>query len=142
SNMSSSIKKLMGLQPKMVHVINDEQTKDISIKEVKIGDILIVKPGEKIPVDGIVKEGFSLVEESSITGEPVPVEKRKGSSVFAGTTNQKGSFQLIAEKVGFETLLGQIVRMVQEAQGSKAPVQKLVDKIAGVFVPAVIGFAI
>jgi P-type Cu2+ transporter len=142
SNTSSSLKKLIGLQSKMVHVIKDGGTTDISIKKVKIGDILIVKPGEKVPADGMVSEGSSLVEESTITGEPVAVEKRKGSPVFAGTINQRGSFQLIVEKLGFETLLGQIIRLVQEAQGSKAPVQKLVDKIAGVFVPAVIGIAI
>ena len=142
SNTSSALKKLMGLQPKMVHVISNEGTKEISIKDVRTGDILIVKPGERIPVDGKVTEGSSFVEESTITGEPGPVEKTKDSPVFAGTINQRGSFQLTAEKVGSETLLGNIIRKVQEAQGSKAPVQRLVDKIAGIFVPVVIGIAI
>ena len=112
------------------------------ISSVQKGYIIVVRPGEKIPVDGEVSEGSSFVDESMITGEPVPVEKTKGAEVFAGTVNQKGSFQFIAKKVGGETLLSQIIKMVQEAQGSKAPVQKLVDKIAGIFVPIVIGIAI
>src|SRR5690606_38336000 len=100
------------------------------------------KPGEKIAVDGKVISGVSFVNESMISGEPVPVEKSKGSSVFAGTINQKGSFQFEAEKVGGDTMLAHIIKMVQDAQGSKAPVQKLVDKIAGIFVPVVIGIAV
>ena len=143
SNTSSAIKKLMGLQPKTVTlVLEDDATKEIPVAEVKPGYILLVKPGEKIPVDGVVTSGQSFVDESMITGEPVPVEKIIDEKVFAGTINQKGSFRFRAEKVGAETLLAQIIKMVQQAQGSKAPVQKLVDKIAGVFVPIVIGISI
>lgn len=143
SNTSSAIKKLIGLQPKTVIKINDDGTEiSIPIKEVVKGDKLLVKPGDKIPVDGIVLDGSSYVDESMISGEPVPVEKLKGEAVFTGTINQKGSFIFLAEKVGGETLLAQIIKMVQEAQGSKAPVQKLVDKIASVFVPVVIGISI
>ncbi len=143
SNTSSAIKKLMGLQPKTVTLIlEDDKSEEIPISQVKAGYILLVKPGDKIPVDGIVSTGESFVDESMITGEPMPVEKKKGEKVFAGTINQRGSFQFKAEKVGAETLLSQIIKMVQEAQGSKAPVQKLVDKIAGIFVPVVIGIAI
>jgi Cu2+-exporting ATPase len=143
SNTSSAIKKLMGLQPKTVTLILDNnQTQEIPVSQVKANQILLVKPGEKIPVDGVIITGASFVDESTITGEPVPAEKSIGSKVFAGTINQKGSFQFNAEKVGAETLLSQIIKMVQEAQGSKAPVQKLVDKIAGIFVPVVIGISI
>lgn len=139
ANTSSSIKKLIGLQPKTVHkVLTDGQTREFLISKVNRGDIILVKPGEKIPVDGAVRQGSSFVDESMITGEPVPVLKEKNSKVFAGTINQKGTFQFITEKVGSETLLSSIIRLVQEAQGSKAPVQKLVDKIAGIFVPVVI----
>jgi P-type Cu2+ transporter len=143
SSTSSAIKKLIGLQPKTVTlVLEDEATKEIPVSQVKPNYILLVKPGEKIPVDGVVTSGQSFVDESMITGEPVPVEKSSGSKVFAGTINQKGSFRFRAEKVGAETLLAQIIKMVQQAQGSKAPVQKLVDKIAGIFVPIVIGISI
>lgn len=143
SNTSSAIKKLMGLQPKTVTLmLEDGQTKELPVSQVKQNYILLVKPGEKIPVDGEVTGGQSFVDESMITGEPVPVEKKTGDKVFAGTINQKGSFRFRAEKVGAETLLSQIIRMVQEAQGSKAPVQKLVDRIAGIFVPIVIGISI
>lgn len=142
SNTSSAIKKLMGLQPKTVRVISDGVERDISIAQVEVGDRILVRPGERIPVDGIVASGSSFVDESMISGEPVPVEKKKGEKVFAGTVNQKGSFQFAAEKVGGDTILAQIIKMVQEAQGSKAPVQKLVDKIAGIFVPVVIGIAV
>lgn len=143
SNTSSAIKKLMGLQPKTVTlVLEDGHTKELPVSQVKTNDILLVKPGEKIPVDGAVVSGSSFVDESMITGEPIPVEKKNEDKVFAGTINQKGSFQFKAEKVGAETLLSQIIKMVQEAQGSKAPVQKLVDKIAGIFVPIVIGISI
>ena len=138
SNTSSAIKKLMGLQPKTLKAIIDGEEKEIPISSVQKGYTIIVRPGEKIPVDGQVISGSSYVDESMITGEPVPVEKTKDEAVFAGTINQKGSFQFIAEKVGGETLLSQIIKMVQEAQGSKAPVQKLVDKIAAIFVPVVI----
>jgi P-type Cu2+ transporter len=143
SNTSSAIKKLMGLQPKTVTLmLEDGHTDEIPVSQVKKNFVLLVKPGEKIPVDGEVTGGESFVDESMITGEPIPVEKNTGAKVFAGTINQKGSFRFRAEKVGAETLLSQIIKMVQEAQGSKAPVQKLVDKIAGIFVPIVIGISI
>lgn len=142
SNTSSAIKKLMGLQPKIVRAIVDGVEQEIPIAVVKVGYKLQVRPGEKIPVDGVVVSGSSYVDESMISGEPVAVEKKVGEKVFAGTINQKGSFQFEAEKVGGDTILAQIIKMVQQAQGSKAPVQKLVDKIAGIFVPIVIGIAI
>ena len=143
SNTSSAIKKLMGLQPKTVLLVGaDGHTTEVPIAQVKVNDLLLVKPGEKIPVDGKVDNGNSYIDESMITGEPVPVAKKTGDPVFAGTINQKGSFRFRAEKVGANTLLAQIIKMVQEAQGSKAPVQKLVDRIAGIFVPVVIGIAI
>lgn len=142
SNTSSAIKKLMGLQPKTVRAIVDGVEQELPISAVRVGHIIVVRPGEKIPVDGKVVSGSSFVDESMISGEPVPVEKSGGESVFAGTINQKGSFQFAAEKVGGDTILAQIIKMVQDAQGSKAPVQKLVDKIAGIFVPIVIGIAI
>ncbi|MGN6604487.1 MAG: heavy metal translocating P-type ATPase [Ginsengibacter sp.] len=142
-NTSSAIKKLMGLQPKTVTVVHDGgHQMEMPIASVQVGNRLLVKPGEKIAVDGLVTSGSSFVDESMISGEPVPVEKKQGEKVFAGTINQKGSFQFKAEKVGGDTVLAQIIKMVQEAQGSKAPVQKLVDKIAGIFVPAVIIIAI
>lgn len=142
-NTSSAIRKLIGLQPKtVVRILDDGTMQEVPLKAVQEWDILLVKPGDKIPVDGIVVEGDSFVDESMITGEPIPVEKSEGAEVFAGTINQKGSFRFRAEKVGSETVLAQIIRMVQEAQGSKAPVQKLVDKIAGIFVPTVIGIAL
>lgn len=142
SNTSSAIRKLMGLQPKTLKVIENGEEMEIPIAEVQVGQTILVRPGEKIPVDGKVSKGSSYVDESMITGEPVPVQKSKAEKVFAGTVNQKGSFQFTAEKVGGETLLSQIIKMVQEAQGSKAPVQKLVDKIAGIFVPIVLGISI
>ena len=133
----------MGLQPKTVMVIQPDGTeKQVAIEEVNVGAIILVKPGEKIAVDGMVISGHSYVDESMLSGEPVPVLKKENEKVFAGTINQKGSFQFKAVKVGKETMLAQIIRMVQDAQGSKAPVQKLVDKIAGIFVPIVIGIAI
>ena len=142
-NTSSAIKKLMGLQPKTVIVIEDDGTeKQIAIEDVEAGNIILVKPGEKIAVDGMVVSGSSYVDESMLSGEPVPVLKKENEKVFAGTINQKGSFQFRAVKVGKETMLAQIIKMVQDAQGSKAPVQKLVDKIAGIFVPVVIGIAV
>ena len=142
-NTSSAIKKLMGLQPKTVIVIQADGTeKQTAIEEVNADDIILVKPGEKIAVDGMVTSGSSYVDESMLSGEPVPVLKKENEKVFAGTINQKGSFQFEAVKVGKETMLAQIIKMVQDAQGSKAPVQKLVDKIAGIFVPVVIGIAI
>lgn len=142
-NTSSAIKKLMGLQPKTVTVILADGTeKQTAIEDIIVGDIVLVKPGEKIAVDGLVVSGSSYVDESMLSGEPLPVSKKENEKVFAGTINQKGSFRFKAVKVGRETMLAQIIKMVQDAQGSKAPVQKLVDKIAGIFVPAVIGIAI
>jgi len=142
ANTSSAIKKLMGLQPKTVKVIIDGSEQELPIAAVKVGHLIQVHPGEKIPVDGLVKNGSSFVDESMISGEPVPVEKITGEKVFAGTVNQKGSFQLEAQKVGGDTILAHIIKMVQQAQGSKAPVQKLVDKIAGIFVPIVVVISI
>ena len=140
---STAIKKLMGLQPKTVtKILADGSEEEVPIREVEVGDVLVVKPGEKIPVDGEVTEGSSFVDESMITGESIPVEKVKGQPVYAGTINEKGSFCFRADKVGGETVLANIIRMVQEAQGSKAPVQKLVDRIAGIFVPVVMGIAV
>jgi Cu2+-exporting ATPase len=142
-NTSSAIKKLMGLQPKTVTVIHPGDHHVVKAVElIQPGDILLVKPGEKIAVDGKVTGGTSFVDESMISGEPLPVEKSTGDEVFAGTINQKGSFRFEALKVGADTMLSQIIKMVREAQGSRAPVQKLVDKIAGIFVPIVILIAI
>ncbi len=142
-NTSNAIKKLMGLQPKKVTVLMpDGVQKQIPVEQIQKGDVVVVKPGEKIAVDGVVTEGNSYVDESMLTGEPVPVLKSAEEKVFAGTINQKGSFRFRAEKVGAETMLAQIIKMVQDAQGSKAPVQKLVDKIAGVFVPVVMAIAV
>jgi len=143
ANTSSAIKKLIGLQPKTVFkVLPDGEIREFLVTKVKPGDIILIKAGDKIPVDGKVTEGDSFVDESMITGEPVPVLKEKESYVFAGTVNQKGTFRIVAEKIGSETLLSSIIRLVQEAQGSKAPVQKLVDRIAGIFVPVVVGISI
>ncbi len=143
SNTSFAIKKLMGLQPKTVRLLRDDGIEsEVTIASVKVNDTIVVRPGEKIAVDGVVINGISYVDESTITGEPIPAEKKSGDKVFAGTINQKGSFQFKAVKVGADTVLSNIIRMVQQAQGSKAPVQKLVDKIAGIFVPIVIGIAI
>ena len=142
-NTSSAIKKLMGLQPKTVTIITSQDvSKEVPIEQIRPGDIILVKPGERIAVDGIVTEGNSYVDESMLSGEPVAVAKQKGAKVFAGTINQKGSFRFSAEKVGTDTLLAKIIHMVQDAQGSKAPVQQLVDKIAGIFVPVIIGIAV
>jgi Cu2+-exporting ATPase len=142
SNTSSAIKKLMGLQPKTIRVLRDNKEIELKISEVLEGDLVIVRPGEKIAVDGVVTEGTSFVDESMLTGEPLAAEKKPGDKLFAGTINQKGSFTLKAEKIGSGTLLAQIIKTVQEAQGSKAPVQKLVDKIAAIFVPTVILIAL
>jgi Cu2+-exporting ATPase len=140
---SSAIKKLMGLRPSTVlREGSNGQTSEVPIADVNVDDILVVRPGESIAVDGEVIGGESYVDESMLSGEPVPVAKLAGAQVLAGTINQKGSLRMKARKVGAATLLAQIVRTVQDAQGSKAPVQKLVDKIAGVFVPVVIGIAL
>ncbi|WP_026461368.1 heavy metal translocating P-type ATPase [Adhaeribacter aquaticus] len=142
SNTSSAIKKLIGLQPKTVWLVEGNSEREVAISTIQKGNTLLVRAGEKVPVDGEVSSGTSFVDESMITGEPVPVSKQTGDKVFAGTINQKGSFRFIAEKVGSETLLAQIIKLVQDAQGSKAPVQKLVDKIAGIFVPVVFVIAL
>ncbi|WP_299761547.1 heavy metal translocating P-type ATPase [uncultured Pontibacter sp.] len=142
SNTSTAIKKLMGLQPKTVWRVEGDQEREVPISQVQKGDLLLVRSGEKIPVDGEVSQGASYVDEAMLSGEPVPVAKGKGDKVYAGTINQKGSFRFVAEKVGSETMLAHIIKMVQEAQGSKAPVQKLVDKVAGVFVPVVLVIAL
>ncbi|MCD7900540.1 MAG: heavy metal translocating P-type ATPase [Bacteroides sp.] len=141
-NTSGAIKKLMGLQPKTARILRDKHETDIPIEELQIKDLVVVRPGEQIPVDGNLVEGSSYVDESMISGEPVPVEKKTGSCVLAGTINQKGSFVIEATKVGSETLLARIIRMVQEAQGSKAPVQRIVDKVTAIFVPVVLGLAV
>jgi len=139
ANTSSAIKKLMGLQPKTVFkVLPSGEIREFLISKVRQGDIVLVRPGEKIAVDGQVTYGSSYVDESMITGEPVAVLKESGSKVFAGTVNQKGTFRFVAEKVGNETLLSLIIQYVKEAQGSRAPVQKLADRIAGIFVPVVV----
>jgi Cu+-exporting ATPase len=138
---SEAIKKLIGLQPKTARVIRNGEESDIPVEEVEIGDLILVRPGEKIPVDGIVKEGYSSVDESMISGESIPVEKNIGIEVIGATINKTGSFKFEATKVGRDTMLSQIVTMVQEAQGSKPPIARLADKIASIFVPAVIGIA-
>ena len=141
-NTSTAIKKLMGLQPKTVVVLHENTEKITPIEAINTGDIILVKPGEKIAVDGIVTQGNSFVDESMLSGEPVPVQKKEGEKVYAGTINQKGSFQFEAVKVGKETLLAHIIKTVQDAQGSKASVQKLADKIAAIFVPTVLSIAV
>lgn len=142
SRTSSAIKKLIGLQPKEVLVIRNGQEVVINSEEILQGELIIVKPGDKIPVDGIVKKGESFIDESMISGEPIPLEKTKGSDVFSGTINQKGVLRIIAKKVGDETLLSQIIKLVEHAQSSKPAIQKLADKVAGIFVPIVIGISI
>jgi Cu+-exporting ATPase len=139
---SEAIKKLMGLQPKTARVIRDGEEIDIPVEEVLVGDTIIVRPGEKIPVDGNVKEGKSAVDESMITGESIPVKKKAGDEVIGATINKTGSFKFQATKVGKDTALAQIIKLVQDAQGSKAPIQRLADVISGYFVPIVISIAI
>jgi P-type Cu+ transporter len=139
---SEAIKQLMGLQPKTAIVIQDNKEVIISIDEVEEGDIILVKPGEKIPVDGIVVEGYTSVDESMLTGESIPVEKNAGSSVIGGSINKNGSIQFKATKVGKDTALAQIIKLVEDAQGSKAPIAKMADIISGYFVPVVIVIAI
>ena len=140
---TASLKKLIGLQPKNAIVVAADGTQtEIPISRIRVGDLLAVRPGEKIAVDGAVCEGDSYVDESMLSGEPVAVTKQKDAKVFAGTINQKGSFRFRAEKGGADTMLSHIIHLVQEAQGSKAPVQQLVDKIAAVFVPAIMTIAV
>ncbi|MGO1479308.1 heavy metal translocating P-type ATPase, partial [Senegalia sp. (in: firmicutes)] len=139
---SEAMKKLMGLQAKTAKVIRDGEEKDIPVEEVEVGEIIIVRPGEKIPVDGQIVEGKSTVDESMLTGESIPVEKAMGEEVIGATINKHGTFKFKATKVGKDTALSQIIKMVEEAQGSKAPVQRLADKVSGIFVPIVVVVAI
>jgi Cu+-exporting ATPase len=139
---SEAIKTLMGLQARTARVIRGGLEQDIPVEEVRAGDLVLVRPGEKVPVDGIIREGRSALDESMLTGESLPVEKGPGDQVIGATLNKTGSFTFEAIKVGRETALAQIVRLVEQAQGSKAPIQRLVDKIAGVFVPIVLVIAV
>ncbi len=138
---SEAIKKLAGMQSKTARIIRNGEEKDIPIEEVEIGDLILVRPGEKIPVDGVIKDGYSSVDEAMISGESIPVEKKAGDGVIGATINKTGSFKFEATKVGRDTMLAQIINMVQEAQGSKPPIARLADKIASIFVPVVIGIA-
>ncbi|MDQ3863912.1 MAG: heavy metal translocating P-type ATPase, partial [Actinomycetota bacterium] len=138
---NEAIKKLAGLQAKTARVVRGGEEVDVPIEDVEVGDVVIVRPGEKVPVDGRVVSGESAVDESMITGESIPVTKREGDEVIGATMNTSGSFRFEATKVGEDTALSQIMRMVEEAQGSKAPIQRLADRISAVFVPAVIGVA-
>ena len=139
---SEAIKKLIGMQPKTALVIRDGEESEIPIEDVQFGDLILVRPGERVPVDGIIREGYSSIDESMITGESIPVEKTVGDEVIGATINKTGSFQFEATKVGKDTTLAQIIRLVEEAQGSKAPIQRLADVIASYFVPIVIGIAV
>jgi Cu+-exporting ATPase len=139
---SDAIRKLMGLQPKTARVLRDGQEYDISIEDVQIGDVVLVRPGEKIPVDGEAIAGNSTVDESMVTGESIPIEKKIGDRVIGATMNRTGSLQVKASHVGKDTVLAQIVQLVQQAQGSKAPIQRLADQVTGWFVPVVISIAI
>jgi Cu+-exporting ATPase len=139
---SEAIKRLIGMQPKTALVVHEGEQREIPVEDVRVGDLILVRPGERIPVDGVVREGYSSIDESMITGESIPVEKKVGDEVIGATINKTGSFQFEATKVGKDTTLARIVRMVEEAQGSKAPIQRLADVIASYFVPAVIGIAI
>lgn len=141
-NTSAAIKKLMGLQPHTVILDDGTGEREVSIEQIVPGNMIVVKPGERIAVDGTVTTGSSFVDESMLSGEPIPVQKAAGAKVYAGTINQKGSFRFRAEKVGADTMFSHIIHLVQEAQGSKAPVQQLVDKIAAVFVPAIMTIAV
>ncbi|HAN10691.1 MAG TPA: heavy metal translocating P-type ATPase [Clostridiales bacterium] len=138
---SEAIKKLIGLQPKTARVIRNGEEIDISIEEVKVYEIIIVRPGEKIPVDGKIIEGNSAVDESMLTGESMPTNKKEGDTVIGATINKFGAFKFEATKVGKDTALAQIIKLVEDAQGSKAPIQKIADQVSGIFVPVVIGIA-
>jgi len=137
-----TLKKLMALQPKTATVIRDSEEKEIPVEEVQVSDVIIVRPGSRIPVDGDVVEGHSFIDESMITGESVPVEKNVGQKVFSGTINRTGTLKFKAEKIGRETMLAQIVRLVREVQASKAPIQRVADRVVNVFVPAVIAVGV
>jgi P-type Cu+ transporter len=139
---SDAIKKLIGLQPKTALVIRDGVEAEIPVEDVLVGDIILVRPGERVPVDGIIRQGNPALDESMITGESLPVEKKEGDEVIGATINKTGSFRFEAGRIGKDTILAKIVRLVEEAQGSKAPIQRLADIIAGYFVPVVIGIAL
>ena len=139
---SEAIKKLLGLQAKTARVIRNSREEDIPIEEVEVGDVIVVRPGERVPVDGKIIEGNSSLDESMLTGESLPVEKKSGDMVIGATINKFGTFKFEATKVGKETTLSQIIKMVEDAQGSKAPIQKIADQVSGVFVPVVIGIAL
>lgn len=139
---SEAIKKLMGLQAKTARVIRNGIEEDVSIDEVVVGDVVVVRPGEKVPCDGKILEGNSSIDESMLTGESLPVEKKVGDSVIGATINKFGTFKFEASKVGKDTALSQIIKMVEDAQGSKAPIQKIADQVSGIFVPAVVGIAV
>jgi Cu+-exporting ATPase len=139
---SEAIKKLIGMQPKTALVVREGREIEITVEDVQVGDLILVRPGERVPVDGIIRQGYSAIDESMITGESLPVEKKVGDEVIGATINKMGSFQFEATKVGKDTTLARIIRLVEEAQGSKAPIQRLADVIASYFVPAVIGIAI
>src|SRR5947199_7234389 len=142
SRTGHAIKALLGLAAKTAHRIHDGQEQEIAVDKIQKDDVLRVRPGEKVPIDGVIIDGQSNIDESMITGEPMPVSKQTGDKAIGATVNQTGSFLMRAERIGSETVLAQIVQMVAEAQRSRAPVQKLVDTVAGYFVPAVIGVAI
>lgn len=139
---SDALKKLINLQPKTAMVIRLQQEQEIPVSDIVVGDTILIKPGESIPVDGIISEGYSVIDESAVTGEPLPVEKKTGDAVISGTINKSGSFKMKATKVGSETMLAKIIELVREAQVSKAPIQKIADQISGIFVPVVLGIAV
>jgi P-type Cu+ transporter len=139
---SEAIKKLMGLQAKTARIIRNGQELDIPIEEVVVGDLVLVRPGEKIPVDGVVREGSSAVDEAMLTGESIPVDKKPGDTLIGATINKNGALQFEATKVGKDTALAQIIRLVEEAQGSKAPIQRIADQVSAYFVPAVVALAV
>jgi Cu+-exporting ATPase len=139
---SEAIKKLVGMQPKMALVVRDDKEIEIPVEDVEVGDLILVRPGERVPVDGVIRQGYSAIDESMITGESIPVEKKVGDEVIGATINKTGSFKFQATKVGKDTTLARIIRLVEEAQGSKAPIQRLADVIASYFVPIVIGIAV
>jgi len=139
---SDAIKKLLGLQPATARILHNGNELNVAIKDVAVGDILVVRPGERIPVDGFIAKGFTIIDESMVTGESLPVERKEGNRVIGGTINKNGSIEFRAAAVGKDTVLARIVHLVEDAQGSKAPIQSLVDKVASVFVPVVIGIAV
>ena len=139
---SEAIKKLMGLQAKTARIVKNGIEEDIPVEDVEVGDIVVVRPGEKVPVDGKIVDGNSTVDESMLTGESLPVEKKVGDPVIGATINKFGTFKFETTKIGKDTALSQIIKMVEDAQGSKAPIQKIADQVSGIFVPVVIGIAV